>query len=142
MEVGLRSGVSSGFSLRVYTGYSDWAEGLLLGRDGGLQLTVLKGKSIPYLIGHHSPLTLQTAFGGHIGNVRSDYRSGEYYYNRRCLPVAGVDFFLAATYQFPRFPLSLSLDYKPFAELNPDRFLHINLWDFGFTVRYQFTSKK
>ena len=142
MEAGLRSGLSSGVTLRVHTGSNDWVEGMLLSRNQGLQLVVLKGKNTPYLIGRNFPLTLQTAFGGHIGNVRSDYHTGELYFDRRWLPVAGVDFFLAATYQFARFPVSLSLDYKPFAELDPDRFLRVNLWDFGFSIRYQFTSKK
>jgi len=142
MEAGLRSGCSSGLSLRVHTGSSDWVEGMLLSRNQGIQLVVLKGKNNPYVIGRNIPLTMQTAFGGHIGNVRSDYHTGELYFDRRWLPVAGVDFFLAATYQFARFPVSLSLDYKPFAELDPDRFLRVNLWDFGFSIRYQFTSKK
>lgn len=142
MEAGVRSGLSSGISLRVLTSNNDWVEGMLLSRNHGVQLCVLKGKNTPLLLCRNWPLTMQTAFGAHIGNTRSAYSPEEFYSAYRQVPVIGADFFLATTYNFNRLPLSFSLDYKPFAEFVPDRFLRINLWDFGFSIRYHFTSKK
>lgn len=142
LEAGLRSGVSSGISLRINTGIDQWFEGMLLNRDRGVQLYVLKGKTIPLDHTPFIPLSLQTAFGAHAGSTRSIYYPGESFARYRLLPVVGADFYMALSYQFTRFPCSLAVDFKPFAELAPDRFVSVNLWDFGFTFRYQFTTKK
>ncbi|MPM70021.1 hypothetical protein SDC9_116972 [bioreactor metagenome] len=142
LEAGVRSGLGSGITFRVHTGMDNWLEGMLLNRDNGVQLYVLKGKTVPLAHTPVIPLSLQTAFGAHAGSTRSLYYPGESMGYFRLLPVVGADFYMALSYQFNRFPCSLSVDYKPFAELVPDRFIHVNLWDFGFTLRYQFTTKK
>jgi len=146
LQAGLRSGVSSGLTLRVLTGADSWSEAMLLNRNHGVQLYVLKGKTLPFSTlcsrSIASSLTLDVAWGGHIGSTGSirDYWDEDWVRYRR-VPVIGADLLLSAAYTLKWLPLSISLDYKPFAELVPDRIMRINLWDFGCTIRYQFTSK-
>jgi len=143
MQAGIRSGVSSGLTLRVLTGADSWSEAMLLNRNHGVQLYVLKGQNFPFPSIPLANISLSVAWGGHIGSTASVCNYWHEGFERyRSVPVLGADFLLSANYTLKCFPLSVSLDYKPFAELVPDRIMRINLWDFGCTIRYQFTLKK
>lgn len=140
IQAGIRSGTSNGLSCRVLTGFDTFTEAMLLSRHGGTQLYLLMGHNKPLdLFGFHQ-LTFSTAWGGHLG-----YTGNESYYHPVIIdrstprPVLGADFYAGINYQISRFPLMISADYKPFAELVPGKIMRINLWDFALTLRYTFT---
>jgi len=142
LQAGIRSGVASGLTVRMMDGPDTWTEGMLLNRNHGIQLYVLKGETRPFPGVCFPYLTLNMGWGAHVGNTASrryDRFDDVERYNH--VPVIGADFFLSAEYTLKAFPLSIALDYKPFAEIVPDRLMRVNLWDFGCTIRYHFTSK-
>jgi len=142
LQAGIRSGVASGLTVRLMDGPDTWTEGMLLNRNRGVQLYVLRGETRPFPGVCFPYLTLNMGWGAHVGNTSSrryDWIEETERYNR--VPVIGADFFLSAEYTLKVIPLSIALDYKPFAEIVPDRLMRINLWDFGCTIRYHFTSK-
>ncbi len=142
IQAGIRSGYSNGLSCRVLTGTGQWTEAMLLGRDRGVQLYLFFGKSAELpRFGAHG-FGFSTAWGIHVGSAGRNYRPYRAYSNERgLLPVAGVDFLASLDFRLKKFPLIISADYKPFAEIIPDRFFRVNLWDFGISLRYQFTTK-
>jgi hypothetical protein len=142
LQAGIRSGVSNGLTCRVLTGPGTYTEGMLLSRNRGAQLYVLRGQTIPLSKVPVEGFSYSSAWGGHVGFSGFNPRREEYSYRRNIfMPVLGIDYYLALNFTMLKFPLTLSVDYKPFVEIVPDRIFRMNLWDFGFTVRYQFTTK-
>jgi len=142
LQAGIRSGVAPGLSVRMMDGPDTWTEGMLLNRNRGIQLYVLKGETRPFPGVYLPNLTMSMGWGGHVGNTASQHYDWFYEVERyNHVPVIGADFYLSAGYTLNVIPLSIAIDYKPFAEIVPDRLMRINLWDFGCTIRYHFTSK-
>jgi hypothetical protein len=141
--ISLRSGVSSGISLQFFRDESKAIEGLLSFRNNGLQLTVIKEYYRPVLLKHSTHIFAFYGWGGHLG---FEWSTSHYHddFPPRVFssgPSAGLDAIAGAEYRFYKVPVTLGLNFKPFAELSATRFFNLNLWDFGFIVRYAFKSK-
>ena len=144
LEGGIRTGVSNGLSMRMYPGPVAHSEAMLLTRNRGVQFAIFLGSTDELYQIPMPGFSLSKAWGGHLGFAGTKVRSldEEYYYTRyRRVPVLGIDYYLGLNYTLNRIPLTFTIDYKPFAEILPERFLRINLWDFGFGIRYQFSTK-
>ncbi len=142
-EIGIRGGLTSGFTYRQYLSERLSYEGILSFRQGGLQLTALRQ------IHEQEPnelvenLFLLYGFGAHAGFYYGDrYRSMwyyDYYYSHPILAaVAGIDGYIGAEYRFSTVPLSFGIDYKPYFEFSSVQFFRLRLWDFAFTFAYRF----
>jgi hypothetical protein len=143
IEGGIRTGVSNGITLRMLTGPDSYTEAMLLTRNHGVQFALFLGSTDKLYNVPVPGFSLSKGWGGHLGVTGIKMHTGEeYYYSRyRRVPVLGVDYYLGLNYTLNRIPLTFTIDYKPFAEILPERFLRINLWDFGFGIRYQFSTK-
>ena len=140
--IGIRGGVTSGFTYRQFLDEEVAMEGLLSFKRGGIQITLLREIHQPGLIEFSDNFLFSYGFGGHVGYIHSDYHyflTERYYYpQRRYLPVIGMDAFVGLEYVLRVFPLCFSVDYKPFFELFIPGFFHLNPGDFAFSVRFRF----
>ena len=143
--ISLRSGVSSGISLQFFGNENKALEGLLSFRNHGLQLTILKEYYRPILLRQSKHIYAYFGWGGHLGFEWPRYQGYHSEFPRRVYtsgPLAGVDAIAGAEYRFNKVPITLGLNFKPFAEFSVSRFFSMNLWDVGFSIKYSFKSKQ
>ena len=140
-SVGFRGGESWGFTYRICSNEVNAAEALLSFRVGGMQFTAMKEIFMPVLLKYSDHFFLYTGYGGHLGYSRWDYKNN-YYENKfhgrymKASPLLGIDGVLGLEYKLFKYPFTAGLEFKPFAEFGGRRFFRLNLWDFGFTVKY------
>ena len=140
--IGLRVGISSGITYRKFLDHEIGIETILSFRRGGMQVSLLREKFVPTLIEFSDNLILGFGFGGHVGFMYTDYQKfmfEDYYYpDKQFLPLIGFDGYFGIEYVFRKFPLAISLDCKPFFEINIKGMVQLNPFDVGLAVKYWF----
>lgn len=143
-SVGVRFG-HGGVSFKYVEDFYQGFETILAFRDNGVQFIGLLQAYKPIKTDRISNLYLYYGAGGHAGYkgseksyVRSNNNGCYVYTEKRYNPVLGVDGIVGAEYHFYSIPLAMSLDYKPFIEFFGENMVRVDLWDFGFSLRYTF----
>jgi len=141
-EVGLRGGYSSGITFRVNLEESLSYEAQLNYRDRGGIFTVYRQQHIEMGIDRMGNWEFLYGFGLHAGFYYTDTYSilwREIYFGRDIFtPVIGMDGYVGIDYKFVDIPMSFGISFQPYMELSLKQVFGINLWDFGFQVRYMF----
>ena len=148
-QVGLRLGVTSGFTGKVIKNDRAAIEGLLGFRDGGIQFLVLLESYHPIIKTNTTHWMMFFGGGGHMGYVdgynkvkRWSNTSGYYYEEQRISgPVLGIDGVIGTDYTFNKVPITLTIEFKPYIELQDFRQFRVNFWDFGFGIKYSFKNR-
>ncbi|NTW31503.1 MAG: hypothetical protein HGB12_02565 [Bacteroidetes bacterium] len=139
-SIGLRGGDSWGFTYRICSDDANAEEALLSFRNGGMQFTVMKEKFMPVLLKYSEHIFLYKGYGGHLGYSKwrhKDYEDNLYWqHHSKASPLIGIDGVIGLEYRLFQYPFSAGIEFKPFIELGGHRFFRLNLWDFGFTVKY------
>ncbi|MEZ5084427.1 MAG: hypothetical protein R2750_13430 [Bacteroidales bacterium] len=146
-SLGLRGGGTSGITFK-YIDADDTGFELIAGwREGGFRLTGLLQKYKPIATNKVPNLNLVTGIGAHAGYIHYDmyanyYHENYYYYGyyTKTKPVIGIDAMAAVEYHFESVPIQFSIDYKPYMEFFGKKGFRVDLWDFGFSLRYMFNS--
>lgn len=141
-EVGLRGGYSGGFTFRVnleeYLSY----EAQITYRDHGTIFTLIRQQHQEIGMDPFGNWEFIYGFGVHAGFYFTDsYRIlfREIYFGREVFtPVVGFDGYLGIEYQLVNAPVTFGFSFQPFMEISLKQVFGINLWDFGFNVRYRF----
>ncbi|MBE0638559.1 MAG: hypothetical protein IH598_08565 [Bacteroidales bacterium] len=143
-SIGVRFG-HGGISYKYIEDYYRGFETILAFRDNGIQFIGLIQAYKPIKTDRISNLYLYYGAGGHAGYkgiertyARQGVNGCEIYTDTRFNPVLGADGIVGAEYHFYSIPLAMSLDYKPFIEFFSENMVRVDLWDFGFTLRYTF----
>jgi hypothetical protein len=55
---------------------------------------------------------------------------------KRPSPLLGIDAVIGLGYRFYKYPVTTGMEFKPFAEHGCYRIFRLDLWDFGFTVKF------
>ncbi len=148
-QVGIRLGVTSGFSGKVIKDDRTAIEGSLGFRNGGIQLYGLLESYHPLIQTRKAHWMIYFGGGGHVGYIngydktrRWSNTSGYYWEEYRVSgPVIGIDGVFGTDYTFYKVPITLSVEFKPFLELQTFQTLKVNFWDFGFGIAYRFRNK-
>jgi len=144
-SIGLRGGGVSGISYK-YIDHDYKAFEIIAGwQEGGFRVTGLLQKYKEVATSRVSNLFMFIGGGAHVGYVRSTqeyvYRGSDgydYYYPRSTAkPIIGGDFILGAEYRFETIPLRIGLDYKPYVQFFGEKDFRVDLWDLGFTLRFE-----
>lgn len=143
--VGLRLGSCGGLTYRRIMNNELAAEFQLSGYHHGMILTFLVEKHRPMLIHDHFPLTLLYGAGIHVGAGRAyahdgwSYRDFDDHHEAFPFsPKAGIDGFAALEYETDRYPVTLSLECKPFIEFFDYGFPGLHVPALAIAVRYIF----
>lgn len=147
-QVGLRLGVTSGISGKVIKSDRTAIEGVLGFRDGGIQIYGLLESYHPIIKTNSTHWMWYFGGGGHLGyingynKVRRWSNSSGYYYEEERISgmVIGLDAVFGTDYTFNKVPITLSLEFKPYIELQAFRQVKVNFWDFGFGIAYRFKN--
>ena len=137
--IGFRGGESWGFTYRICNDEVNAEETLLSFRNGGMQFTAMKEMFMPVLLKYSEHFFLYKGYGGHLGYSKwrhDEYINDMHWYQSKASPLIGIDGVLGLEYRLFRYPFSAGMEFKPFAEFGGHRFFRLNLWDFGFTVKY------
>ena len=141
-EVGLRGGYSSGITFRVNLEEDLSYEGQLLYRDNGAIFSVIRQKHREMGMDQVGNWEFIYGFGVHTGFYFTDtYRIlfREVYYGREIFtPVFGMNGYVGIDYKLEELPMSFGVSFQPFMEISLKQVFGLNLWDFGFSVRYRF----
>ena len=141
-EVGLRGGYSSGITFRINLEESVSYEAQLNYRDNGGIFTVYRQQHMEMGMDKLGNWEFLYGFGLHLGFYNTDtYKilNREIYYGSTIFtPAIGMDGYLGIDYKLVDIPMSFGISFQPFMELSMKQVFGINLWDFGFHVRYMF----
>ena len=148
-QVGLRLGVTPGITGKIIKNDKTAIEGILGFRNGGIQLIGLVESYHALIKTNNQHWMMYFGGGGHIGYVNGYNRvrrwsntSGYYYEEQRIAGmVIGIDGVIGTDYTFHKVPITLSIEFKPFFELQDFRKFKVNFWDFGFGIKYSFKNR-
>ena len=148
-QVGLRLGVTSGISGKIIKNDQAAIEGILGFRDGGMQIYGLVESYHPLIKTNTNHWMIYFGGGGHMGYVngymkerRWSNTAGYYYEEIRVVGmVLGLDGVIGTDYTFSKVPITLSLEFKPYIELQDFWNFNVNFWDVGFGIKYSFKSR-
>lgn len=148
-QIGLRLGVTPGITGKIIKNDRAAIEGILGFRNGGIQLYGLVESYHPLIRTNKHKWMMYFGGGGHLGYINGYNRvrrwsntSGYYYEEQRIAgPVFGLDGVIGTDFTFPKVPITLSIEFKPFVELQDFRKFWVNFWDFGFGIKYSFKNR-
>lgn len=149
-QIGLRLGVTPGISGKIIKNDRTAIEGILGFRNGGVQLYALVESYHPIIKTNTQHWMMYFGGGGHLGYVNGYNRvrrwsntAGGYYYEEQRIAgmVIGIDGIVGTDYTFNRVPITLSIEFKPFLEIQDFRHFKVNFWDFGFGIKYSFKNR-
>ena len=148
-QIGLRLGVTPGISGKIIKNDRTALEGILGFRNGGIQLYGLVESYHKLIKTNKHRWMMYFGGGGHLGYINGYTRvkrwsntSGYYYEEQRIAGmVIGLDGIVGTEYTFPKVPITLSIEFKPFVELQDFRRFYVNFWDFGFGIKYSFKNR-
>lgn len=147
-QVGIRLGVTSGISGKVIKDDRTAIEGALGFRDGGIQIYGLLESYHPIIKTNTAHWMWYFGGGGHLGyingynKVRRWSNTAGYYYEEQRVSgmVIGLDAVFGTDYTFHKAPITLSIEFKPYIELQSFSQVKVNFWDFGFGIAYRFRN--
>ena len=139
--VGIRIGWTPGFEYRIFSDELNSYRFLISTRGRGGQAHLLKEFHRHDLFAFTDQLTFIYGAGVHGGYERWDikhYNENSEWYTTHSSFVAGMDGLVGLEYMFYKLPISLGLEAKPYFEFFGQEVFDIELFDFGFTVKYLF----
>ena len=148
-QVGLRLGVTPGVTGKIIKNDRTAIEGILGFRNGGIQMHGLLESYHPLIKTNTQRWMMYFGGGGHLGYVNGYDRvrrwsntSGYYWEEQRMAGfVMVIDGVIGSEYTFNKVPITLSMEFKPFFELQDFWRFRVNFWDFGFGIKYSFKNK-
>jgi hypothetical protein len=148
-QVGLRLGVTSGITGKIIKNDRTAIEGMLGFRDGGMQIYGLVESYHPLIKTNTTHWMIYFGGGAHMGYVngyskeRRWSNTAGYYYDeiRVAGMVLGLDGVIGTDYTFNKVPITLSLEFKPYFELQDFWNFDVNFWDIGFGIKYSFKNR-
>ena len=148
-QVGLRLGVTSGISGKIIKNDRTAIEGILGFRDGGIQMYGLVESYHPLIKTNKTHWMIYFGGGAHMGYVngymkerRWSNTAGYYYEEIKVVGmVLGLDGIIGTDYTFNKVPITLTLEFKPYLELQDFWNFKVNFWDVGFGIKYSFKNR-
>ena len=141
-EVGIRCGYSGGITFRVNLKENLSYEGQLSYRDHGAIFTMIRQQHQEIGMDRLGNWEFIYGFGAHAGFYFTDsYKIlfREISFGREIFtPVIGMDGYVGIDYKLVELPMSFGVSFQPHMEISLKQVFGINLWDFGFHVRYMF----
>jgi len=141
-EVGLRGGYSSGITFRVNLEEDLSYEAQLAYRDQGAIFTMIRQQHLEIGMDRLGNWDFIYGFGAHAGFYFTDhYRilfRKIYFGHEVFTPVIGMNGYVGIDYKLVDIPMSFGVSFQPFMEISLKQVFGLNLWDFGFNVRYRF----
>ena len=141
-EIGVRGGYTSSFVFRVNLDETISYEWQLGYRDNGMILAVIRQKHQEIGMNRYGNWDFVYGFGPHAGfyltsSSRIPFR--EIYFGREIFtPVFGFNGYMVIEYRLVEIPVTFGVNFQPHMEISLKQLFGINLWDFGFNVRYRF----
>lgn len=139
--VGLRTGDLHGFTARIDFDKAISMDGILGLRDRGITAAVLLQFNKPVDVFWSRGLSWYYGYGVHFGYIKTqDIRylywnyEPEYSYS---VSAIGADGVIGLLYRFPRFPLEIALENKPYLELVNVKRFRMRLFETSLAVRYK-----
>lgn len=130
--IGLRLGISNGITFKHRLAERNMFEFIFASRFRGMSLTGLYERQLISDLFGFENFNAFAGFGGHLGRydgVETTWanKTGKY-------TVIGVDGIIGLEYNFSKFPINVSVDWKPYAEIIGFSFLYPE--DLTFSIRY------
>lgn len=144
LEAGIVGGYSSGLNFRAYLDEQLSYEAVLSFRNEGLQFNMYRQEHNELNMNREGSLFFVYGFGAHAGFYYTDHYNilfRDVYFGRDLFsPVIGADGYAGLEFRFHEMPFSLGFAYRPYMELSVRQIFGINLWDFGFSLKYRFKA--
>jgi hypothetical protein len=145
-QVGIRLGLTSGLTGKVIKDDRTAIEASMGFRTGGLQMYFLLESYHPVIKTNTAHWMFYFGGGAHLGyvngydKIRRWSNSYGYYMDEYFISgtVIGLDGMIGTDYTFHKVPITLSLELKPYFELQAFKVAKANFWDFGLGIAYRF----
>ena len=140
--IGFRiGGISSGITVKHFTGSTSALEGILSFGRHSMIITGLYEKHQPFP--NADGLSWFYGGGAHVGFINSNYGYYDFYHGSHgnnsnfnhsdANFLLGGDFILGLDYKFENAPINLAIDIKPFIDIIPGFY---GYWEGAFTFRF------
>jgi len=139
--VGIRIGYTGGIEYRIFSDELNSYKFLIGSRERGLIAHAIKEWHRIDLFPSTDQLSFVYGGGVHIGYERWDQQYYDYnysYYVTRTAFIAGIDGLAGLEYLFPKVPISLGFEVKPYFDLFGREMFDFQLFDFALTAKYNF----
>lgn len=133
--LGLRAGGPSGITFKIKTQNSNSVEFIAGFWADFLNLTALFEKNVPAF--DVEGLNWYFGGGGHISFFNDEFRDDRWYYRRGEGFALGIDGVVGIEYKIPPIPFAVSLDFKPFLEIDRTSDVHVGI-DPGLGIKFTF----
>lgn len=133
--LGLRAGGPSGITFKIMTQNSNSIEFIAGFWVDFLNLTALFEKNVPAF--DVEGLNWYFGGGGHISFFTEELRDDRWYYRRGEGYALGIDGVVGLEYKIPPIPFAVSLDFKPFLEVDRSGDVHLGI-DPGLGIKFTF----
>lgn len=142
-SAGLRIGAAGGITYRRMFSPDMSAEVMLAGQNHGSVLALLVEKHVPAVVFDNINMTFIYGAGVHAGHARyklydSDLFDTDDDWEYRNSFQLGVDGFASLEYLLPRYPVSFSIECKPYFEFFEADYNGLHLPVMAFGARYMF----
>ncbi len=139
-SLGLRSGSTSGVTIRQYTKENTGLEGILSFNTNSFKVTFLKEAYNESDIAFSNHFFFVKGLGGHAGYMNTDHYTflGHTYYREggsMTVPIVGMDALAGFEYRMIIFPLIFGIDWKPYFEFSTFQIFNMDPWDIGFYIK-------
>lgn len=141
--IGVRGGLSSGFSFKKFLDDENAFESILSFKRG-INIILLKEMHQPRYNQYSENIYVFHGFGGHFGFLSDDYANEEIKVFRATLnrgpwvPVVGLDAIMGIEYRFETVPVVFGLEYKPYFDLFAKDIFDLHMWDFALSLKYTY----
>jgi len=139
--VGIRIGYTGGIDYRIFSDELNSYRFLIGSRERGLIAHAIKEWHGFDLFPSTDQLSFVYGGGVHMGYERWDQQYYNYnysYYVTHTAFIAGIDGLAGLEYLFPKVPISLGFEVKPYFDLFGREMFDIQLFDFALTDKYNF----
>jgi len=140
--VGIRAGMTSGMAYKYFMDDENGIEFSAGFQRSGIQLYIIKQYYQPIFLEYTQQLFFFFGAGGHFGYSLIDNEAqiinGEKYYKKQFSLGLGIDADIGLEYHILKFPVAISLDYKPYFEVNMPIYFRKNFFNFTLSVYYTF----
>jgi len=120
--VGIRLGAVSGITYKKFANDIDAKQLIITFQRAGIQLTILKQYYEPVFLQISDKLFFHYGYGGHLGFStlgNEIYLINNQQYRKKELSFGlGINGIIGIEYHFVKIPMAISLDYKPYFEVN------------------------
>lgn len=140
--LGFRTGPIAGIEYKKFIDDVNALQALISFKRDGVQLTMIREFHNPVFLEYSDQVFIFFGLGAHAGYTRLSNETysidGSIYRKEKVAGMIGIDAIVGLEYHFIKYPIVITIDYKPFFEVSTPGVYRNNNADFAISFLYTF----